>query len=336
MELYLSLAQVPVLWPALLLLGLAVGVLLGFFGVGGGWLTTPSLNILGLPIVYAIGTGLAYTTGSAIIGALRHYRLGNLDLRLGSILGLSGMAGMELARRAILLLEARGLAELYVRWAYILLLLGVGLSILQERLRTSRPADLEPNSRLGQRLQALRLPPVVPVAHGQTHLSLWTLMAAGLLIGLVAGFLGVGGGFVMVPLLVYVLGVPTRQAVGSSLLSIALTNSYGALSYSQSGKVEWLAASIMFLGATVGAQVGATATGHVQVRSLRMLLGATLLLAGTAVLLQQFGADRSAAILMFGTALSMTLLIIALWLKGFRHPRRSPQHLPLTTDKQQR
>lgn len=327
MELYFALADVYVSWPLLLLLGLCVGTMMGFFGVGGGWLSTPSLNILGFPMLYAIGTGLAYVTGSAIMGTVRHYRLGNLDLRLAGVLGISGVAGTEVARRTVFLLEEMELAESYIRIAYVVLLFGVGLSIAIEYLRGRRPAagtaqkpgaQGEPATVLSRRVQGLRLPPYIRLTLAPVEISLWVLAIAGFGVGMVAGFMGVGGGFIMVPMMVYVLGVPTRVAVGSSLFSIVLTSSYGALSYGASGRVEVLAAFLLFLGATVGAQMGATATLYVTGKSLRVLLAASLLLAGLAVALQHLGLGNASMGLMFGTALALTATIFGLLVKGLR------------------
>ncbi|MBI4492360.1 MAG: sulfite exporter TauE/SafE family protein [Chloroflexi bacterium] len=326
-ELYFPHAGVSLAWPWLLLIGLSVGVLVGFFGVGGGWLTTPSLNILGFPIVYAIGTGLAYVTGSAVVGASRHYRLGNLDPRLALVLGLSGMAGLEIARRLVFLLEGSGLAGTSVRLAYLLLLWGVGLSIVLEYAR-SRPghagsspkagADTEPSTRLSRRIQALRLPPTLYLASAPAGLSLWVLVAVGLGVGVVAGFLGAGGGFIIVPALVYLLGIATRAAVASSLASVVLTAGYGALSYGLAGRVEPLAAGIMFVGAALGSQFGAMATVYAPSQSLRLLLGITLLLAGVAVLLQELGLPLASMAVLFGTAFAMTAAILGFLVRGLR------------------
>ncbi len=327
MEMYFPLADVYVSWPLLLLLGLCVGTMMGFFGVGGGWLSTPSLNILGFPMLYAIGTGLAYVTGSAIMGTVRHYRLGNLDLRLAGVLGASGVVGTEVARRAVFLLEEIGLAESYVRMAYVALLFGVGLSVAIEYLRgrgaaagavQKAAAPGEPATVLSRRVRALRLPPYIRLALAPVEISVWVLAVAGFGVGMIAGFMGVGGGFVMVPMMVYVLGVPTRVAVGSSLLSIVMTSSYGAVSYGSNGRVEVLAAFLLFLGATVGAQIGATATLYVAGKNLRALLAVSLLLAGLAVALQHLGLGNASMGLMFGTALALTVTIIGLLVRGRR------------------
>lgn len=329
MEIYLPLAGVTIPWPLLVLLGLLVGTLQGFFGVGGGWLTTPALNILGFPIVYAIGTDLSYTFATGMVGSWRHHRLGNLDTRLASVLGLTGMAGMEAARRLVFFLDERGLAESAVRGTYILLLLGVGLGVLLGSVRgrgrgpteSQASSTTEPASSLSRYIRALSAPPLVRASGGSISVSFWALAAMGGLVGLLAGFLGTGGGFVMVPMLIYLVGLPTREAVAASLFSIALTNGFGTLTYGLAGRVELLAAALMFAGSIVGAQLGATATVYVRGQSLQVLLGVTLMAAGVAVALRQLELSAASAVVMFLTASAMTGVILTLLARAQRQER---------------
>lgn len=328
MDLYLPLADVHVAWPVLLLLGAVVGTLQGFFGVGGGWLTTPALNILGFPIIYAIGTDLAYTVATAIIGTVRHHRLGNLDVRLALVLGISGMVGIELARRLIFFLDEQHLADTYVRVLYILLLAGVGIAIVVGHYRRLKadsgnphgsPAGTEPTTRLSGFIQGLALRPVVWFPRASVTLSLWVVAALGWCVGLLAGVLGTGGGFVNVPAMVHVMGLASRVAVAASLFSITLTNSYGTLSYGVAGKVELLAAALMFLGSIVGVQLGATATVYVRGRNLQLLLAVTLILAAVAVGLRQLELQAAAGVVIFTTGAGMTATILWLFWTARRH-----------------
>jgi uncharacterized membrane protein YfcA len=298
-------------WPLFLLLGLAVGALQGFFGLGGGWLTTLSLNALGFPMVDAVGTGLACTAGSSAVGTVVHYRLGNLGPRLATVLGASGMVGMELSRRLLLGLEARGLADDAVRAAYVLLLLGVGLLELVGSLgrRQAPEAAAARDAVRWAWLRAVALPPRVRLRRAQMTLSLWVLVADGLLVGLVAGLLGSGGGFVLIPLLVHVLGVPTRVAVGSSLLSVLLISAYGAFGYAQAGRVDLAVAALVVLGAVIGTQVGARAGLRARPHSVHALLGGTLLLAGAATLLRSLGLALASAALLFGTTIAISVAV---------------------------
>lgn len=334
MDVYFPLAGAQIGWHWLVLLGFSVGTLQGFFGVGGGWLSTPSLNILGFPIVYAIGSDLAFTAGSAAVGSLRHHRLGNLDPVLSTVLGLSGMFGLEAARTLVLHLERVGLAELFVRALYVLLLWGVGLSVVLEYVRgrigkvgaevRARP-EAEPSTRLSRQIQGLRLAPLLRLRRASISISFWVLSLVGVSVGAAAGLLGVGGGFILVPVLVYVLGVPTRVAVASSLFSIVLTAGYGAVSYGLAGKVELVAAGLLFAGAAVGVQLGALATVHAPGRSMRVLLGVTLLLAGLAVVLQMLQLAAASTVVMFSTAFAMTAVIVGFLLRGYIRPPTTNQ-----------
>lgn len=321
MDLYLPLADVHLAWPVLVLLGAIVGTLQGFFGVGGGWLTTPALNILGFPIIYAIGTDLAYTVATATLGTVRHHRLGNLDVRLALVLGVSGIVGVEIARRLIFFLDEQRLADTYVRVLYVLLLAGVGIAILVGHYRHPKadvanphgsPAGTAPSTRLIRFIQGLRLRPMVWFPRASVTVSLWVVAVLGWCVGLLAGVLGTGGGFVNVPAMVHVMGLASRVAVAASLLSIALANSYGALTYGVAGKVELLAAALMFLGSIVGVQLGATATVYVRGRNLQLLLAITLILAAVAVGLRQLELQAAAAVVIFTTGAVMTVTI--LWL----------------------
>lgn len=322
MDLYLPLAGVSLPWPALVAIGLLVGILQGFFGVGGGWLTTPALNILGFPILSAIGTDLAYTCAASVVGSWRHHRLGNLHARFGAVLGVSGILGIEGARRFVWFLEGQGLADRSVRAAYILLLLGVGIGIVAGYARGKRQrsmggeTELRPAAAGGARLAAVALPPMVGLPGTSAAVSLWLLGGVGLAVGAAAGFLGTGGGFIMVPILIYAIGLPARFAVASSLFSIAIANAYGSLAFGLDGKVELAAVALMFAGSILGTQVGATATVHVQGQHLQLLFGLTLMAAGVAVGLRQLDLPAAAAVVMFSTAAGMSGVILGLLIRA--------------------
>jgi uncharacterized membrane protein YfcA len=240
-------------------LGFLLGILTGFFGVGGGFLMTPALNILGLHMVYAIGTGFIPLVGKTLLGAVKHHKLGNVDLRLGITIGLFSTAGVELGKRLILYLEKLNLAGHYVRVVYIILLVFVSILMLKEyydyRKRTRKGLQngvsetQQGNLPLTRHIYRIGLSPKISFPHsGVGSISLWVIIASGILIGFISGFMGMGGGFIGLPLLIYVIGIPTITAVGNSLVIVFITSCYGTIVYAAAGRVEWLEALIILAG----------------------------------------------------------------------------------------
>ncbi len=219
----------------LIAMGLAVGVCSGFFGFGGGFMMTPALHIFGFPIPYAIGTDLMQMAGSSVLSTLRHRKFGHVDLRLGAMMVVGTVAGVEVGKQLVMYMEGVGNVDLVVRWIYVVLLVGLGLYMLKEA-RSAVTRDHEGTgsrgmlqSGLASKIRALNVPPFVslPVS-GIPRLSVWVPMGIGFITGILAGLLGVGGGFIRMPALVYLLGVPTVVAVGTDLFEIIISGSYGA------------------------------------------------------------------------------------------------------------
>lgn len=301
----------------LALIGFTVGVCGGFFGVGGAFLVTPALNILGFPMAYAIGTDLAHIMGKSIIAVGRHRRLGNVDPRAGLVLVAGTLPGVEAGARGVLWLEHLGLSETVVRLAYIPLLLAIGAAMLVETLRTARrgaggEAGLAAGEGLAARVRRLRWRPLIslPVS-GIESISVWPLLAIALATGFCAGFLGVGGGFIRMPALLYLVGMPTHVAVGTDLLEVMFSGAYGTFTYALKGRVDVLAALVMLVGAAVGSQFGVTATSYVKGYRIRLLFALTVLAGAAAVALKQIGEGGAAAVLLLaaGSAVSLTIIL---------------------------
>lgn len=326
-------------FPVLVLIsiGFMVGTLGGFFGVGGAWIVTPALNIFGFPMAYAIGTDLAHIFGKSIIATRKHSKLGNVDWRLGLFSIIGSIIGIELGKRLVMLLEKAGNVGDVVRWVYMIFLFGLGVymvydyrsAIARARKESGGSSDAAPEetvSAVALSLRNFHLPPVVSLpASGIKEISFWILFVIFLITGFLSGFMGVGGGFVLLPALIYLIGCPTTVAVGTSLLSVCFMSGYGCFSYSMAGRTELYAAMIMLIGASVGAQVGVLATRYVQGYGIRLLFAVMILLAGTSVALKQgqsmFGLEflgTLAAWFVMGAAGSMTLLIICKLIAGIR------------------
>ena len=298
-------AAVAVSLPLLLLLGLILGTLSGFFGVGGGFLITGGLLVFGVPPVFAVGTGLTLIMGSSIINTLKHRRLGNVDLRLGALMVCGTIPALVLAQWIIELLTAAGVVESAIRFIYVIVLAVLGLFIIYDYWRTKRsPGNHEGDvstAVLTRRVQTLRIPPhsvwlpvigsvptyvSLPVS-GIERISVFVPLGVGVVAGLFAGMLGAGGGTILMPLLVYVVGVPTTVAIGTDLYQIVITGTAGTFIKAASNEVDLMMVVIMLVSASAGAQLGATATKMVDPSRIRALFGITVLSGSLAVGLEQ-------------------------------------------------
>ena len=252
----------------LLLIGFTVGVCGGFFGIGGAWIVTPALNIFGFPMPYAIGTDLAHMGGKSIVSTIRHGKFGNVDVRLGVSMIVGTTVGMELGARLVMHLERIGLVESDIRKAYVVFLALIGSYVLYDYLshvrRRTASSDVPQEATLAQRLQRINLPPMIHFQASGIRCSLWLPVLVGLTTGVVASVLGVGGGFIRMPALIYLVGCPTLVAVGTDLFEVMITGAYGAFTYGIKGRVDLLAAMWMLLGAAVGAQLGTVAVKYVR------------------------------------------------------------------------
>jgi uncharacterized membrane protein YfcA len=305
----------------LLLLGFIVGVLTGFFGVGGNFLLTPVLNILGLHMVYAIGTGFFALVGKTLFATMRHQKLGNVDIRLGITVGLFSSGGVELGKRLVLYLEKLNLAGTYVRVAYIVLLVLISIFIFRDyyqywkiKQNGQRGEMLETGERrsvLTSLIYRIGLPPRISLPHsGVDSISIWVIIISGVLIGFFSGFMGIGGGVIGFPLLIYVIGIPTITAVGTSLLVVLLTSCYGTVVYGLAGTVEWIAALIMLAGSLIGVQLGVYATKYVTGVRIKILFALLLLVVAVSVFLKQINMATMSGYLVLSSAFALCLAIL--------------------------
>lgn len=294
----------------LVLLGVIVGTLGGFFGVGGGFLITGGLIVFGVPEIYAIGTGLTLIMGSSIINMLKHRGLGNVDFRLGIPMVLGAMPAVFIAESLNSALEEAGQVGNVIPYIYVAVLLLLGTFLVYDyfktRLRSSRNTsrgEEVSTAGLTQRIQSLRIPPhsiKVPglparstyislKVSGIERISVFVPILVGFGIGFFAGLLGAGGGFILMPVLVYVVGIPTTVAIGTDLFQVIITGSWGTLLYALGNNVDPLMALIILTAASVGSQIGATATRFVDPGRIRILYGITVLSGALAIGMGQVG-----------------------------------------------
>ena len=294
----------------LVLLGVIVGTMGGFFGVGGGFLITGGLIVFGVPEIYAIGTGLTLIMGSSIINMLKHRGLGNVDFKLGIPMVLGAMPAVFIAESLNSALEEAGQVGNVIPYIYVAVLVLLGSFLVYDYFKTRRRSaqattggETVSTAGLTQRIQALRIPPhniklpglparstyISLKVSGIERISIFVPILVGFGIGFFAGLLGAGGGFILMPVLVYVVGIPTTVAIGTDLFQVIITGSWGTLLYALGNNVDPLMALIILAAASVGSQVGATATRFVDPSRIRILYGITVLSGALAIGMGQMG-----------------------------------------------
>jgi uncharacterized membrane protein YfcA len=278
--------------------GFLVGILGGFFGVGGGFLAGPMMYLVGVPMNFVVGTDLAHMTGKSIVAARRHRTLGHVDIRLGLLMVCGTIPGVELGARIIERLEAAGSIDQVVGVAYVVVLLIIGVFTGWESLRAMRlvrTERLEAKDALAfqgvsRRIQLFSLPPLISLpGSGIAAISLWVVLAVGFVTGLLAGVLGVGGGFIRMPMMVYLVGVPTHVAVGTDLFEVVISAGFGTLTHALKGNVDILIALVMHTGAAIGAQIGATSTRFFVGPRIRLLFSALPIIGAALVIFRLLG-----------------------------------------------
>ena len=325
----------------LIFIGFGAGILSGFAGVGGAFIVTPALIILGFPANLAVGTGLAWVMGSSIVGAFRHRKLGNVDVKLGLVILVATMSGMEVGVRFLNLTRDAGLVDEAVLSIAVCVLLIIGSYTMWESITRKRQLDrmleegqeLPPPmsaSSISQKLQSISIPPKLYFTRSGISISLWIILAIGFFVGLLAGIMGVGGGFVMVPALVYVVGLPSLMAVGTDLFQVIFVAAYGCIRHTISGNVIIFAAFIMVIASSIGVQFGALVTRYVRGVSIRIILGITILIFAVGTILKLLGVllgevsalfDIASMIVTF-SGLGLTLImILGLFIASLRYQR---------------
>jgi len=274
-------------------IGFLVGILGGFFGVGGGFVAGPAMFLAGVPINFVVGTDLAHMTGKSIVAARRHRTLGQVDVKLGFLMVLGTVPGVEIGAQVVERLKTVGNIDQVIGSAYIVILLVISIFTAWESIRALRAVGTESiaaEDALGfeavtRRIQTIRIPPMISLrGSGVESVSLWAVLGVGLITGVLVGVLGVGGGFIRMPLMVYLLGVPTHVAVGTDLFEVVVSAGYGTLTHALKGNVDVLIALVMHTGAAIGAQIGAVSTRFVRGPRIRLafsllpLIGAGLVL----------------------------------------------------------
>ena len=278
MQIYLPIAEVSV--DALLLLGIGglVGVLSGMFGVGGGFLMTPMLFFIGIPPAVAVATGANQIVASSVSGALAHLRRRTVDVKMGTVLLAGGLAGSALGIQVFNLLRARGQVDLLVQLCYVAFLGVIGGLMLVESLNALRRTRRSAARPRRQRRWLDALPLKTRFRASGLYTSVMPPLGVGLVVGVLVAIMGVGGGFIMVPAMIYLLGMPTKVVVGTSLFQIVFVTAFTTLLHAITNQtVDMMLALFLLLGGVLGAQVGTRLGTRLRAEQLRILLALLVL-----------------------------------------------------------
>ncbi|MBU0966421.1 MAG: sulfite exporter TauE/SafE family protein [Proteobacteria bacterium] len=267
-------------------LGGAVGLLSGIFGVGGGFLMTPLLIMFGIPATVAAASDSNQIVGASTSGTLAHWKLGNVDFKMGFLLLIGGVLGGTLGVQVIKILRAMGNADFLITVTYVLMLGGVGsymfIEALQSLKKTEAPvvsATAAPKKESTYARMLKKLPWQTKFAKSGVEISLLLPLVLGTLVGVLAAIMGVGGGFIMVPVMVYLLRMPMHVVVGTSLFQILFTCVNVTIMQSWSNHtVDFVLALLLLLGSTIGAQVGTKLSKKLKGDQLKILLASLVLI----------------------------------------------------------
>ena len=278
MQIYLPIAEVAVNAITLIGLGGIVGLMSGMFGVGGGFLITPLLFFIGIPPAIAVATGANQVVASSVSGVLGHVKRRTVDFRMGTVLLIGGLIGSALGVLVFNLLTRLGQVELVVQICYVIMLGFVGSMMLIESVNALR------RTRSGKRTARRHhgwihaLPFKMKFRTSGLYLSVIPPLAVGLLVGVLSAMMGVGGGFIMVPAMIYLLGMPTKVVIGTSLFQITFVTAFTTLMHAVSyNTVDVMLALLLIVGGVIGAQLGTQLGARLRAEQLRILLALVVL-----------------------------------------------------------
>jgi uncharacterized membrane protein YfcA len=280
MQIYLPIAEVSV--NAFLLLGLGgmVGILSGMFGVGGGFLMTPLLFFIGIPPAVAVATEANQIVASSFSGVLAHFRRRTVDFRMGTVLLIGGLIGAALGVVVFNYLKSLGQVDLLVTLCYVVFLGVIGSLMFVESLRALRKAKKGGGApaKRRQRGWVHAMPFKMRFRTSGLYISVIPPVLVGLCVGVLSAIMGVGGGFIMVPAMIYLLGMPTKVVVGTSLFQIIFVTAFTTMLHATTNyTVDVVLAVLLLVGGVIGAQIGTVIGARMPAEQLRVLLAALVL-----------------------------------------------------------
>ncbi|MEM9574407.1 MAG: sulfite exporter TauE/SafE family protein [Pseudomonadota bacterium] len=278
MQIYLPIAEVSV--NAFLLLGLGgmVGVLSGMFGVGGGFLMTPLLFFIGIPPAVAVATEANQIVASSFSGVLAHLRRKTVDLRMGTVLLIGGLVGAALGVLVFNYLKSLGQVDLLVRLCYVVFLGIIGAMMFVESFKAIRRTKAGAPPKRKKHNWIHKLPFKMRFRTSGLYISVLPPVLVGVAVGILAAIMGVGGGFIMVPAMIYLLGMPTKVVVGTSLFQIIFVTAFTTLLHATTNfTVDIALAVLLLIGGVIGAQIGTQIGTRLKAEQLRILLAIMVL-----------------------------------------------------------
>jgi uncharacterized membrane protein YfcA len=291
MDIYLPIAGQSVNALFIVVLGFLVGVLSGMFGVGGGFLTTPLLIFYGIPPTVAVASAATQITGASVSGVMVHMRRGGVDLKMGGVMIVGGFFGSVVGAALFRLLQSSGQIDVVIGLLYVLILTSIGTLMLKDSLTAlgflPGPAPDQPRPRHNRWVASL---PFRWRFHGSgLYISPVAPVALGFLAGMLTVFLGIGGGFILVPAMIYLLSMPARIVIGTSLFMVLAVSAGTTMVHAVTTRaVDVVLAGLLLVGGVIGAQYGALLALRVKPDMLRLALGVIILLVALRMFLGLF------------------------------------------------
>jgi uncharacterized protein len=283
MEIYLPVAEMSVNWLIIVALGLGVGFLSGMFGVGGGFLMTPLLVFTGIPSTVAVATTLSHITASSMSGALAQWRKRAIDFTMAGVMLTGGIAGTLGGVWLVALMRRQGQMDLIVALTYVIMLGTIGTLMLRESLAALKAhrSGVTTSRRMVNRGWIQALPFKMRFRQSRLYISVIPPVVIGIAVGALSAIMGIGGGFIVVPAMIYILRMPTSVVMGTSLVQIiAVTAITTVLQATSNYAVDIILAGLLVAGGVVGAQLGVRVGGRLRGEQLRLLLALVVLAVG--------------------------------------------------------
>ncbi|MBX2806067.1 MAG: sulfite exporter TauE/SafE family protein [Hyphomicrobiales bacterium] len=281
MQIYLPIAETSVNIFTIFGMGTAVGFLSGLFGVGGGFLITPLLMLSGIPAAVAVATGANQVVASSVSGSITQWRRGNIDFKMGTLLLSGGIIGALIGVQIVNYLAETGQIEIVISLLYVFFLSSIGLLMLVESVqvwRRNRGGAARSARRSGQHSWIHGLPLKLRFQRSKLYISAIPPIIIGFLVGLLSGILGIGGGFIILPAMIYLLRMPTKVVIGTSLFQVIFISGFTTVFHAVSNyAVDLILAFILMVGGVIGAQFGANAGQKLRGEQLRAFLAILVL-----------------------------------------------------------